>query len=208
MNNVFVYCEITEENRIADVSLELISKARKLADGLKVQLEAVVAGYQVKQLESSLYPYGVDIINYADDEKLFPYQTLPHFSIVTKLIEEKKPQICLFGATSVGRDLAPRVASYLRCGLTADCTSLEIGQYEDKKENKTIDNLLYQIRPAFGGNIIATIVNPYTRPQMATVREGVMKKEIYDPNHTGEFVRIDTKNYVKQSDYCIEILSR
>ena len=144
MNNVFVYCEITEENRIADVSLELISKARKLADGLKVQLEAVVAGYQVKQLESSLYPYGVDIINYADDEKLFPYQTLPHFSIVTKLIEEKKPQICLFGATSVGRDLAPRVASYLRCGLTADCTSLEIGQYEDKKENKTID--LYLLR--------------------------------------------------------------
>ena len=208
MNNIFVYCEITEENYIADVSLELISKARKLADELKVKVEAVVCGFDVKELENTLYPYGVDVINYADDKRLFPYQTLPHFSIVTKLIKEKQPQICLFGATSVGRDLAPRVASYLRCGLTADCTSLEIGEYEDKKNNQVIENLLYQIRPAFGGNIIATIVNPNTRPQMATVREGVMKKEIYDKNHTGEFDRIPVKNYVKDSDFCIEILSR
>lgn len=208
MDNIFVYCEITEENYIADVSLELISKARKLADELKVKVEAIVCGHEVKDLESTLYPYGVDVINYAEDSRLFPYQTLPHFSIVTKLIEEKKPQICLFGATSVGRDLAPRVASYLRCGLTADCTSLEIGQYEDKKNNQVIDNLLYQIRPAFGGNIIATIVNPNTRPQMATVREGVMKKEIYDKNYSGEFSRIPVKNYVKESDFCIEILSR
>ena len=208
MDNIFVYCEITEENYIADVSLELISKARKLADKLNVKVEAIVCGHEVKDLESTLYPYGVDVINYAEDERLFPYQTLPHFSIVTKLIEEKKPQICLFGATSVGRDLAPRVASYLRCGLTADCTSLEIGEYEDKKNNRVIDNLLYQIRPAFGGNIIATIVNPDTRPQMATVREGVMKKEIYDKNYSGEFSRIPVKNYVKDSDFCIEILFR
>ena len=206
MDNIFVYCEITEENYIADVSLELISKARKLADELKVKVEAVVCGFDVKELENTLYPYGVDVINYADDKRLFPYQTLPHFSIVTKLIKEKQPQICLFGATSVGRDLAPRVASYLRCGLTADCTSLEIGEYEDKKNNQVIENLLYQIRPAFGGNIIATIVNPNTRPQMATVREGVMKKEIYDKNHTGEFDRIPVKNYVKDSDYCMRRL--
>lgn len=215
MNNVFVYCEISEENTIADVSLELVSKARKLADKLKVKLEAIVIGSSVKDLEESLYPYGVDIINYANDErikkegrKLFPYQTLPHFSIVTKLIQEKQPQICLFGATSVGRDLAPRVASFLRCGLTADCTSLEIGEYEDKKAGKTINNLLYQIRPAFGGNILATIVNPYTRPQMATVREGVMKKEIYNQNHTGEIELLNLDNYVKDSDFVIEILSR
>ena len=108
MNNIFVYCEVTEECTIADVSLELLSKARKLADELKCQVEAIVIGNQVKDLETTLYPYGVDIINYAKDERLFPYTTLPHFSIVTKLLKEKEAQICLFGATCVGRDLAPR----------------------------------------------------------------------------------------------------
>lgn len=208
MNNIFVYCEITEENHIADVSLELISKARKLANTLKVELEAVVVGNNVKDLEKTLYPYGVDIINYANDTRLFPYQTLPHFSIITKLIKEKQPQIVLFGATSVGRDLAPRVASYLRCGLTADCTSLEIGDYEEKKENKVYKNLLYQIRPAFGGNIIATIVNPHTKPQMATVREGVMKKEIFKNNHKGTINNIKVSDYVNNDDFVIKILER
>lgn len=208
MNNIFVYCEITEENHIADVSLELISKARKLANTLKVELEAVVVGNNVKDLEKTLYPYGVDIINYANDARLFPYQTLPHFSIITKLIKEKQPQIVLFGATSVGRDLAPRVASYLRCGLTADCTSLEIGDYEEKKENKVYKNLLYQIRPAFGGNIIATIVNPHTKPQMATVREGVMKKEIFNNNHKGTINNIKVSDYVNNDDFVIKILER
>ena len=111
MNNIFVYCEITEEGLIADVSLELISKARKLANDLSCQLEAIVIGSNIENLEATLYPYGVDIINYANDERLFPYQTLPHFSIVTKLLKEKEAQICLFGATSVGRDLAPRISS-------------------------------------------------------------------------------------------------
>ncbi len=215
MNNIFVYCEVNEQGYIADVSLELLSKAKKLAQSINVQLEAIVIGSDVKEVEDMLYPYGVDVINYANDERirqkgwhLFPYQTLPHFAIVTKLIQEKQPQICLFGATTIGRDLAPRVASYLRCGLTADCTSLEIGDYEDKKDGKTIKNLLYQIRPAFGGNIIATIVNPYTRPQMATVREGVMKKEIFDKDYSGEINLLNVDNYVKQEDFLVEILSR
>lgn len=208
MNNIFVYCEITEERTVADVSLELLSKARKLAEELKCQLEAIVISDKVEGLEQTLYPYGVDIINYAQDSRLFPYQTLPHFSIVTGLLKEKEAQICLFGATSIGRDLAPRVASFLRCGLTADCTSLEIGSHQDKKENKTYENLLYQIRPAFGGNIIATIINPETRPQMATVREGVMKKEIYDASHKGRVNRLDVKNYVSESDFCIKVISR
>jgi electron transfer flavoprotein alpha subunit len=208
MNNIFVYCEITEENHIADVSLELISKARKLANEIKVNVEAVVIGNNVIDLEKTLYPYGVDVINYANDKRLFPYQTLPHFSIITKLIKEKEPQIVLFGATSVGRDLAPRVASFLRCGLTADCTSLQIGDYEEKKEDKIYKNLLYQIRPAFGGNIIATIVNPHTRPQMATVREGVMKKEIFDNNHKGTINNIKVNDYVNNDDFIIKILER
>lgn len=208
MNNIFVYCELTEERTIADVSLELLSKARKLADNLQCQVEAIVIGETAENLEKTLYPYGVDIINHAKDERLFPYTTLPHFAIVTKLLKEKEAQICLFGATCIGRDLAPRVSSYLKCGLTADCTSLEIGSHEDKKAGKVYDKLLYQIRPAFGGNIVATIVNPETRPQMATVREGVMKKEIYDPSYKGELQMLDVAKYVSESDFCVKILAR
>ena len=99
------------------------------------------------------------------------------------------------GATVIGRDLGPRVSSALTSGLTADCTSLEIGEHEDKKEGKVYENLLYQIRPAFGGNIVATIVNPEHRPQMATVREGVMKKEILDTNYQGEVINHDAAKW-------------
>ncbi len=208
MNNIFVYCEITEEGTIADVSLELCSKARKLADRLQTKLEAIVIGSNLTNVEAQLYPYGVDIINVADDVRLFPYSTLPHFDIVTNLFKEKNPEIALFGATSVGRDLAPRVSSYLRCGLTADCTSLEIGDHSDAKAGKEYHDLLYQIRPAFGGNIIATIVNPETRPQMATVREGVMKKEIYNADHKGVVNKLDVAKYVTDSDFCVKIIER
>src|SRR5690554_7610221 len=105
---------------------------------------------------------------------------------MVELFKKEKPEICLLGATIIGRDLGPRVSSALGSGLTADCTSLEIGDHEDRKQNKTYENLLYQIRPAFGGNIVAWIVNPDHRPQMATVREGVMKKEIFNSAHEGE----------------------
>ena len=112
------------------------------------------------------------------------------------------------GATVIGRDLGPRVSSALTSGLTADCTSLEIGSHEDKKEGKTYENLLYQIRPAFGGNIVATIVNPEHRPQMATVREGVMKKEILDANYKGEVIKHDVANYVPETDYVVKVIDR
>ena len=112
------------------------------------------------------------------------------------------------GATVIGRDLGPRVSSALTSGLTADCTSLEIGNHEDKKEGKTYENLLYQIRPAFGGNIVATIVNPEHRPQMATVREGVMKKEILDADYKGEVIRHDVAKYVPETDYVVKVIDR
>ena len=195
MNNILVFCEITEEKQIAEVSLELCSKARKLADRLNSSLEAIVIGDRITDLEKQLYPYGVNTIFYLDDPRVCFYQTLPFFSTITQLIKEETPDIVLFGATSVGRDLAPRVASYLRCGLTADCTSLEIGDHTDAKTNTVYKDILYQIRPAFGGNIIATIVSPETRPQMATVREGVMKKEIYN-NEKGKYYQVgDTLIY-------------
>ena len=206
MNNIIVYCEI-EENGIADVSLELLTKGRKLADELKCQLEAAIIGDKLSGIEKEIFPYGVDTLFMAEESRLYPYLTLPHASILTKLIEEEKPQIALFGATSIGRDLAPRIASALKCGLTADCTSLEIGDHRDKKQKQDYENLLYQIRPAFGGNIIATIINPETRPQMATVREGVMKKEIYAPNYAGKVKKLDVAKYVREEDFVCPLQS-
>lgn len=207
MNNLIVYCEI-EDGIIADVSLELLTKGRTLANKLNCKLAALVIGSNLEGVEKQLYPYGTDIVYTADDARLYPYTSLPHTAIVCGLFREVQPQVCLMGATSIGRDLGPRVSSTLHSGLTADCTSLEIGPHEDKKVGKTYENLLYQIRPAFGGNIVATIVNPECRPQMATVREGVMKKEIYDANHQGEVVKLDVAKYVQDTDFVVEIIDR
>ena len=165
-------------------------------------------GHGVQNLVAKLYPYCVVVIHYADDARMFPYTTLPHMAIIVGLFNDLKPDIALFGATSVGRDLAPRVSSALRCGLTADCTSLEIGDHTDAKSGKEYKDLLYQIRPAFGGNIIATIVNPETRPQMATVREGVMKQEIYKADYKGVLKPIDVAHYTKPADFVCQIIDR
>jgi electron transfer flavoprotein alpha subunit len=112
------------------------------------------------------------------------------------------------GADVVGRDLGPRVSSALKSGLTADCTALEIGPHEDKKTGKTYEQLLYQIRPAFGGNIVATIVNPDNRPQMATVRSGVMKAEVLDPAYKGEVIVEKVEDYVPQTEYVTRVIER
>jgi len=207
MNNVFVYLEI-EGTTVADVSLELLTKGRKLANQLGCQLEAVAAGSNLAGIEKQILPFGVDKLHVFDAPGLFPYTSLPHSSVLINLFKEEQPQICLMGATVIGRDLGPRVSSALTSGLTADCTSLEIGNHEDKKEGKTYENLLYQIRPAFGGNIVATIVNPEHRPQMATVREGVMKKEILDADYKGEVIRHDVAKYVPETDYVVKVIDR
>ena len=207
MNNVFVYLEI-EGTTVADVSLELLTKGRKLANQLGCQLEAVAAGSNLAGIEKQVLPFGVDKLHVFDAPGLFPYTSLPHSSVLINLFKEEQPQICLMGATVIGRDLGPRVSSALTSGRTADCTSLEIGNHEDKKEGKTYENLLYQIRPAFGGNIVATIVNPEHRPQMATVREGVMKKEILDADYKGEVIRHDVAKYVPETDYVVKVIDR
>lgn len=207
MNNIFVYCEV-EDGHVADVSQELLTKGRALANELKCKLEAIAIGHNLKGIEKQIIPYGVDVLHIADDKRLYPYQTLPHTSVVVNLFKEEKPQIALMGASSIGRDLGPRVSSALHSGLTADCTSLIIGDHFDKKQDKKYENLLYQIRPAFGGNIIATIINPDCRPQMATVREGVMKKEILDPKYKGKVVDLDVSKYVSDEDFVVEIIER
>ncbi len=206
-NNLIVYCEF-EDGKVADVSLELLTKGRQLAKDLGVKLEALVIGDNLKDVEKQIFPYGADVVYKVEDKRLYPYTSNPHAAILINLFKEIKPQICLMGATCIGRDLGPRVSSCLHSGLTADCTALEIGDHTDPKTGKEYTNLLYQIRPAFGGNIVATIVNPECRPQMATVREGVMKKEIADANHTGEVVNLDPKKYVSDTDFVVEIIDR
>ena len=207
MNNLFVYCEI-EDGQVADVSLELLTKGRSLAQTLKCKLEAIAIGTNLDGIKDQVFPYGVDTLHLFDDPRLTPYTSLPHTSIMVNLFKEVKPQIALMGATSIGRDLGPRVSSALGSGLTADCTSLEIGDHEEKKENKTYKDLLYQIRPAFGGNIVATIINPEHRPQMATVREGVMKKEVFNPAHKGEVKSYDVNKYVSDTDFIVNVIER
>ena len=206
-NNLIVYCEY-DEGRIADVSLELLTKGRQLASKLGVKLEAIVIGDNLDGIEKQLFPYGVDTVYKVSDKSLYPYTSNPHAAVLINLFREIKPQICLMGATCIGRDLGPRVSSCLHSGLTADCTSLEIGDHKDPKTGKEYTDLLYQIRPAFGGNIVATIVNPDCRPQMATVREGVMKKEIFDENHKGEVIELEASKYVKPEDFVVEIIDR
>ena len=177
MNNIFVYIE-NEGGKAAEVCLELMTKGRELATTLGVKLEAVVLGENLAGIEHELAKYGADTVWIADDKVFAPFRTLPHTAVMCGLIEQEKPQIVLFGATCNGRDFAPRVSSALYSGLTADCTQLVIGDHKDAKSGREYKDLLYQIRPAFGGNIIATIVNPDNRPQMATVREGVMRLSV------------------------------
>src|SRR6056297_2570288 len=208
MNNLFVIIELTEQGKPADVSLELLTKGRQLADNLGVKLEALVIGDKLNGMDKELYPYGVDKVHLAEDKRLKHYLTIPFTKIAVEVFKKEKPQIALLGATSTGRDLGPRVSSALESGLTADCTELVIGDHYVKKTDTQYKDLLYQIRPAFGGNIIATIINPDHRPQMATVREGVMKKEILDPAYKGSKTTVDTASMLKDDDFVVEIIER
>lgn len=206
-NNLIVYCEF-EDGKVADVSLELLTKGRQLAKDLGCKLEAIVIGDNLNGVEDQIFPYGADTVYKVEDKRLYPYTSNPHAAVLINLFREIKPQVCLMGATCIGRDLGPRVSSCLHSGLTADCTSLEIGDHKDAKTGKEYQNLLLQIRPAFGGNIVATIVNPECRPQMATVREGVMKKEALPEARKGEVINLDPKKYVADTDFVVEIIDR
>ncbi|MBM4033498.1 MAG: electron transfer flavoprotein subunit alpha/FixB family protein [Planctomycetes bacterium] len=186
---VLVFAE-QDAGKLAEVSLELLSKGRELADALHQPLGAILCGHGLTDQPSQLIAFGCDAVYLADDPLLATYTTLPYAQVVSEVIAERKPEVVIFGASPAGRDLAPRVASRLRTGLTADCTNLRIGDHTDPVRKTEYKNLLHQIRPAFGGNIIATIVTPEHRPQMATVREGVMRMPQADPARKGEIVRV------------------
>ncbi len=187
--DVWVFVE-QRDGVAVEVSLELLGRARELADSLGVKVGAVLAGAgeAVKALAPALIARGADTVYLADHEDLAQYLALPYTRLVAGLVRRHEPQIVLYGATTTGRDLGPRVASTLRTGLTADCTDLRIGDLDSK--GVVTKDLLYQIRPAFGGNIIATIVSPEHLPQMATVREGVMVMPEADAARRGEIVEV------------------
>ena len=208
MNNLFVYLELKAEGRVAEVSFELLTKGRSLANELGCQLEAIAIGTGLKNVAAQVMPYGVDVLHLFEGEGLYPYTTLPHAAVLTKLFEKEKPQIVLLGATAIGRDLGPRVSAALKSGLTADCTALSIGDYTDEASGKHYEKILLQQLPSFGGNVVATIVNPEHRPQMATVREGVMKKEVLNTHYQGRVVRHAVKDYVTDADCVVKVIER
>ncbi|MCD7922272.1 MAG: electron transfer flavoprotein subunit alpha/FixB family protein [Clostridiales bacterium] len=175
--DVYVFAQQVD-NEISPIAFELLGKAKDLADDLGQKVAAVLIGYNVKDLADQLAVYGADKVIVVDDKELEVYRTEPYTHALASVINEFKPEIMLVGATAIGRDLGPRVSARVKTGLTADCTSLDIGDFPlvamPGKEQK--HNQLLMTRPAFGGNTIATIACPDNRPQMATVRPGVMQK--------------------------------
>ncbi|MCC0682152.1 electron transfer flavoprotein subunit alpha/FixB family protein [Clostridioides sp. ES-S-0005-03] len=192
--NVWIFAE-QRDGKITPVVIELLGEGRKLAKEVDAELCAVLLGKDVDGLAKELISYGADKVYVADDALLEKYTTDAYTKVIKDAIDEIKPEIMLFGATHIGRDLAPRIASRVGTGLTADCTKLEIDP-EDKK--------IKQTRPAFGGNIMATIICPNHRPQMSTVRPGVMDKAEKDETRTGEVIALDYK--ITQDDIRTTVL--
>ncbi len=196
---VFLECR---NGRMADVSIELICEASRLAKILGTSVEAAAIGHDIDALLAEVGQYGCPTVHYMADQRLSRFTSVPYAKALVNLIRQASPQIVLFGATKIGRDIAPRVASALKCGLTADCTALEIGSHRAK--DRQYDNILLQIRPAFGGNILATIISPDSKPSMATVRDGVMKRLAPDQSKGADIVHLDTG--LSDDDYMTEIL--
>lgn len=202
---VFIYAQQVD-GEISPIAYELLGKAKDLAADLDTQVTAVLLGSNVKGLADSLAEYGADRVIVVDDPVLETYRTEPYAQALTAVINEYKPEIMLVGATAIGRDLGPRVSARVGTGLTADCTKLEIGDFPlnplPNKEQK--HNQLLMTRPAFGGNTIATIACPDNRPQMATVRPGVMQK--IDPIKGAKAEVVEFNPELKENNCYVEIL--
>lgn len=192
--NVWVFAE-QRDGAITPVVIELLGEGRKLADEIGVNLCAILLGKNVDSMAKELVAYGADTVYTTDDELLEKFTTDAYTKVITDAINEFKPEIVLYGATHIGRDLAPRIASRVSTGLTADCTKLEIDP-DDKK--------LKQTRPAFGGNIMATIICPNTRPQMSTVRPGVMEKA--EKNHSRDGKIVPMSFNLSKDDIRVEVI--
>ena len=217
---VFVYAQQVD-NELSGIALELLGKANELAADLQTDVTAVLVGSGVSGLVDTLAEYGADKVIVVDDPELKEYRTEPYTHALASVINEYKPDIMLVGATAIGRDLGPRVSARVATGLTADCTVLEIGDFPlnpvPGKEDEQKHNQLLMTRPAFGGNTIATIACPDNRPQMATVRPGVMQKiepktgakaEVinYNPGFTPNNKYVEILNVVKSVTDVVDIM--
>ncbi|MCK4530710.1 MAG: electron transfer flavoprotein subunit alpha, partial [Candidatus Marinimicrobia bacterium] len=202
-HEVWVYIE-KKQNNIADVSLELLSKGRKLADKLNGTLKSVIIGHDLERLAKETFNYGAEEAIVVDHVDLKEYKTMPYSRVFSELVKKHQPRIVLFGATFIGRDIAPRVASNTLSGLTADCTDLQISDVSYMK--KEYPKLLLQIRPAFGGNIVATIITPDNPVQMASVREGVMQMAPLAKPVNGKISKVPYQ--AEEIDNVIEIIER
>ncbi len=202
---VFIFAQQTD-GKISPISFELLGKAKDLASSLNTDVTAVLIGSEIKNLANSLAEYGADKVIVIDNPVLKNYRTEPYTQALAAAINEYKPEIMLVGATAIGRDLGPRVSARVGTGLTADCTMLEIGDFPlnplPGREQK--HNQLLMTRPAFGGNTIATIACPDNRPQMATVRPGVMQKAERQENAKAEIIEFSPE--IKENNCYVEIL--
>ena len=203
--NVAVFIQ-QHDSKIENVSLELLGKATDLAKELNTNVSVYLPCEKVGDMAKTLFSYGADNVYVIEHAELKDIISIPYTKAIVDAVKQDSPSIILFGATRAGRDIAPRVASTLKAGLTADCTELKIGPYTDNKSGKKYEQLLYQIRPAFGGNIIATIINPERHPQMATVREGVMKMKEPDKSRKGKIIPV-TVSYDK-AELSVKILKK
>ena len=219
--DVYVFAQQVD-GEISGISYELLGKAKDLAAALGQKVVAVLLGYNVKGLADSLAEYGADKVIVVDDKELEIYRTEPYAHGLSSVINEFKPEIMLVGATAIGRDLGPTVSARVATGLTADCTQLDIGDFPlvavPGKESEQKHNQLLMTRPAFGGNTIATIACPNNRPQMATVRPGVMQKiepvkgakaEVveYNPGFTPDNRYVTVKEVVKAVSDTVDIMN-
>lgn len=199
IDNVLVYIEVLPTGKMAAVSAELLTKGRSLSEDLGCHVEAVVLGNHVEEVVKQVQQYGVSALHVCDDECLTTYVTSPYATLLTSIIQQTQPQVVLLGSTAVGRDLAPRVAASLSVGLTANCIDLQI--------DKSNGNLL-QIRPAFGDNLMATIVAPHTRPQMATVRSGVFASQKVDAVVLPQVCNYCAKELLSETDFLVQVLDQ
>ena len=215
---VYVFAQQVD-NEISSIAFELLGKAKDLAKDLSTDVTAVLIGSGVKGLADQLAEYGADKVIVVDDPELKDYRTEPYAHALASVINKYKPEIMLVGATAIGRDLGPRVSARVATGLTADCTVLEIGDFplQAVPGQEQLHNQLLMTRPAFGGNTIATIACPYNRPQMATVRAGVMQKidpikgakanvEEFNPGFTPDNKYVEILDIVKSVAETVDIM--
>ena len=215
---VYVFAQQVD-NEISSIAFELLGKAKDLAKDLSTDVTAVLIGSGIKGLADQLAAYGADKVIVVDDPELKDYRTEPYAHALASVINQYKPEIMLVGATAIGRDLGPRVSARVATGLTADCTVLEIGDFplQAVPGQEQLHNQLLMTRPAFGGNTIATIACPYNRPQMATVRAGVMQKitpikgakavvEEFNPGFTPDNKYVEILDIVKSVAETVDIM--